>query len=699
MGRPIFSPLKLDAPGVFAVKVEGNLGTRQKAAVESLIDRCVDTGKTKVILDFSELGSLGGAVATSLASFSERLETTGHELQIVGASDVVQSFLRGRCIDCVPAFVLSVEDATSNLSGKAKAAPKAKKPKNAPKTSPTETVAKAVEELAPKTPAGSTGTQGIPAAGGVIPLGGAGSERRYFSLEEADRWLKQAKNAAEKKSALSGLLFGADLAEQCFLFHEDNGELHETEDAELRMPLQGGIAVALLERRGPVPIVDLGECELLTEEEDLLCRLNCQMAIPLLDGDKLEGILFLRKRLAGQEYESGEALALDLLVRYIGDPSGDSVSNHTADVDARTLKEKIYRTQTLARLSKDLNSIHDEEHLINVLLSTLMSELSASRVAYFQLGDGSLRPLSTKGIEIEELQSIDGPSEKQLHEWTETLVHGRGGGPKPLQALLKDLGAKDFNVLAPLRNADAFVGMLALGGFRGDEAANVDFDYLQSLLQHAGVAIMNTQAFRGLHSQTLRIARTIMGLAERRAGIDSGDQSDQCTVYVSKIARTLNQPQEELRDMLFATVLRDIGMIEISDLVLRSPRKLTPEEWKVVQRHPISGADILRDLDFSETTCAIVMHHHERYNGEGYPNGLRGSAIPVGARVISVVESYLAMTRELPYRAALSREEAIDVLRENWEMRYDPEVVAAFVSVLEAENGKQTSIDELLANF
>jgi anti-anti-sigma regulatory factor len=696
MGNPIFSPAKLDAPGVFAIRVDGSLGSRQKAAVDTLIARCIETSKTKVVLDFSGLGSLGGAVAASLASFAEHLANAGHPLQLVGASDVVQSFLRGRCVGFAPSFVESLEEAAANLQGEAR-------PREAAEAESVERLASAVVELPPAASADAprpfAGAQGVPADGGYLRRASDGAERHYFSLEEADRWLGQASNAAEKKSALAGLLFGADLAEQCFLFHEKKGELVETEDEKLRLPVKGGIAATLLQRRGPVPIVDLGESELTREEEDLLSHLNCQMAIPLLKADKLDGILFLRKRLAGQEYESGEALALDLLVRYIADPSGKSASNHAADVDARTLKEKIYRTQTLARLSKDLNSIHDEEHLINVLLSTLMSELGASRVAYFQLADAALHPLSAKGVDLEELHVLSGPDEKQLWEWTEILVHGRGHVPKPLQGISKDLGAKGLNILAPLRNAEELVGLLALGGFRGEDIDKVDLEYLQALLQHAGVAIMNTQAFHGLHSQTLRIARTIMGLAERRAGADGGDQSDLCTLYVSKIVKALNRPQEEMRDLLFATVLRDIGMIEISDLVLRSPRKLSPEEWKVVQRHPISGADILRDLDFSEETCAIVMHHHERYNGEGYPNGLRGSAIPVGARVISVVESYLAMTRELPYRAALSKAEAVDVLRENWEMRYDPEVVAAFVSVLEAEGDGELSIEELLANF
>ncbi len=126
-------------------------------------------------------------------------------------------------------------------------------------------------------------------------------------------------------------------------------------------------------------------------------------------------------------------------------------------------------------------------------------------------------------------------------------------------------------------------------------------------------------------------------------------------------------------------------MIEISDLVLRSPRSLTDEEWKLIHRHPIVGADILRGMGFDDVTVDVVLHHHERFNGNGYPHGLRGQAIPMGARIVAVVESYVAMLHDTPYRTALCPAEARGVLEENWEMRYDPEVIRAFVEVIRTE--------------
>jgi HD-GYP domain-containing protein (c-di-GMP phosphodiesterase class II) len=140
-----------------------------------------------------------------------------------------------------------------------------------------------------------------------------------------------------------------------------------------------------------------------------------------------------------------------------------------------------------------------------------------------------------------------------------------------------------------------------------------------------------------------------------------------------------------VRDLLYGTVLRDIGMIKVSDLIVRSPRELMPEEWGIIKRHPSDGAKMLRDMKFAEHAVNIVLHHHERFNGEGYPNGTQGQDLPLGARIVSVVESYAAMLQERPTRPALTREEAVNTLKENWGMRYDPDVVRCFVEVIEDE--------------
>ncbi|MGD8414459.1 MAG: HD domain-containing phosphohydrolase, partial [Candidatus Latescibacterota bacterium] len=155
--------------------------------------------------------------------------------------------------------------------------------------------------------------------------------------------------------------------------------------------------------------------------------------------------------------------------------------------------------------------------------------------------------------------------------------------------------------------------------------------------------------------------------------------------YTYSLARNLHYPEEHVRDLMYGTVLRDIGMIKVSDLIVRSPRELMPEEWEIIKRHPIDGAEMLRRMKFSEHAVNVVLSHHERFNGEGYPNGLQGKQIPMGARIVSIVESYAAMLQERPTRPALTKEEALNTLKENWGNRYDPDVVKSFVEIVENE--------------
>jgi len=154
--------------------------------------------------------------------------------------------------------------------------------------------------------------------------------------------------------------------------------------------------------------------------------------------------------------------------------------------------------------------------------------------------------------------------------------------------------------------------------------------------------------------------------------------------YVHAIALRLCY-DEDIRDLMYGTMLRDIGMIKVSELIVRSPRELLPEEWEIIKRHPLDGADMLQNMKFGETAVEVVRAHHERFNGEGYPRGLHGQDIPLGARIISVVESYSAMLQERATRPALSPEEALDTIKENCGMRYDPDVVKHFVEMIEEE--------------
>ncbi len=156
--------------------------------------------------------------------------------------------------------------------------------------------------------------------------------------------------------------------------------------------------------------------------------------------------------------------------------------------------------------------------------------------------------------------------------------------------------------------------------------------------------------------------------------------SERVTAYSLIIARQMGLGRRETEILGCAGRLHDVGKMTVSDAILNKPGKLTDEEYAAIQRHPRAGADMTRFVLTSQEALSLVRHHHERFDGKGYPDGLAGKEIPLLTRILSVADAYDALTSDRPYRAAYSHSRAMAILAENCGTQFDPEVVAAFES-------------------
>jgi HD-GYP domain-containing protein (c-di-GMP phosphodiesterase class II) len=152
------------------------------------------------------------------------------------------------------------------------------------------------------------------------------------------------------------------------------------------------------------------------------------------------------------------------------------------------------------------------------------------------------------------------------------------------------------------------------------------------------------------------------------------------------IGRGLEISEEDLKVLRLAGPIHDIGKIGIEDNILRKPGRLTKEEYEVIKSHPEKGRQIIEPLDFLRETIPIILHHHERFDGTGYPRGLAGEAIPLGARVIAVADTFDAMTSSRAYRDARETQVAISELIRCRKTQFDPEVVDKFLELHEASD-------------
>jgi putative two-component system response regulator len=147
-----------------------------------------------------------------------------------------------------------------------------------------------------------------------------------------------------------------------------------------------------------------------------------------------------------------------------------------------------------------------------------------------------------------------------------------------------------------------------------------------------------------------------------------------------------------IKGIVIGALLHDIGKIGVSDLILRKPGLLTEEEWLEMRRHPLIGEQICRPLQSSREFAPIVRHHHERWDGAGYPDRLQGDEIPVGARIVSLVDAFDAMIHDRPYRAARPLESAMATLAAGAGHQFDPELVERFAAIVERDGVIESSV-------
>ncbi len=152
------------------------------------------------------------------------------------------------------------------------------------------------------------------------------------------------------------------------------------------------------------------------------------------------------------------------------------------------------------------------------------------------------------------------------------------------------------------------------------------------------------------------------------------------------LAKQLNWDQSDIDFLMIAGLLHDIGKISIPESVLSKATPLTAEEWKIVQMHPYFGAQIIKPVEAMGRIVPWVYHHHEKWDGTGYPNHLTKKEIPQGASIISLAEAYSVMVIDMPNRRALSREDAVEVIKENYGTQFSPEVVDAFLAIPNIQN-------------
>jgi HD-GYP domain-containing protein (c-di-GMP phosphodiesterase class II) len=384
-------------------------------------------------------------------------------------------------------------------------------------------------------------------------------------------------------------------------------------------------------------------------------------------------------------------------------------------------KKKFEYQKTLQYAAEGMSKVRDPKKLLTLIVHIISAKMKLERVTVLLFDKGQQRykinafrgDIRDKFVNLRpENPLIQWLSEKkksvtleEIQKWTSS-VSGKNS-PEMLKSDLvqiensmKNLGA---SVIVPCFFRDELLGLLALGEKKtGDFFTKDDLDLFSALSDEAAIAFKNSQ----LYFEIDRKASELEALYKREhklfmhasvafaAAIDARDSythghSQRVTNISLTILDYTGAIEEIDRDPFFRQrlqitgVLHDIGKIGVPDNILHKPSKLTLKERKQIERHPVVGADIVSHIKGLRDLIGGIRYHHERYDGKGYPDGLKSEQIPLMARIISVADTYDAMTSDRPYRKGLSVLTAKEEIQRNASAQFDPYIVAAFLKAFE----------------
>lgn len=351
---------------------------------------------------------------------------------------------------------------------------------------------------------------------------------------------------------------------------------------------------------------------------------------------------------------------------------------------SETLTKKVLELATLYEMSRSLGATLDMDELLDSVLQSALRIFDLD-LGYVVLRDRDTGVLSLKAIRGAEVNVADGAVRSSMSDWV--VREGRplifnpdaGGGRGQADALT---GARAA-LCVPLTSTEGTIGSVTIGSSRPDyRFSGDDVRLLSTIANHVTMAIGNIELFTSLQEAYLATVRSLAAAVDAKDTYTRG-HSDRVAAYATMIAERMQLSHDQRIALEMAAYLHDIGKIGVPEQILLKPGRLDDVEMAQMRHHPLIGANILKPVAFPWAITPVVRHHHEAWDGNGYPAGLKGEEIPLLARILTVADSYEAMTADRPYRLGRGTSEAIAELRTCAGSQFDPAVVEVFASIVE----------------
>jgi len=456
-----------------------------------------------------------------------------------------------------------------------------------------------------------------------------------------------------------------------------------------------GFRISLDERPGYYPCVerpvlierqlDADDWPLAEREIAAFWDEKSSLMAPLLYAGELIGLLSCVEKRFVRHFTDEDKEFLELLAV----PAALAIHN------ARVFREQEERAHRLATLRDCGRAVASSLHVDEVLatLARKAAEALGSPECVIFDYDAAADTLTAKALYEEHPQTYgdlgvpfslsDSPSDRVILDNRQIVVEtisDPGIAPDSRESMQYWGEQTCLNV--PLSFGDESLGILVLIETQRERVfSSEEIELIGGVAEQAAVAIHNARLYEEVKHLHLGNLKALSSALSAKDYYTLGHAA-RVSAYMTLLGRELGWADERLAEVQDAAYLHDIGKIAVSDRVLLKAGPLNSEEWDLMRQHPGISAEIVRPL-FSEELTLAVRHHHERFDGDGYPAGLAGSAIPLVARAMCLVDAYDAMSCSRPYKAGLTRQQCLEELRRCSGAQFDPEMVATFVRTLE----------------
>lgn len=340
--------------------------------------------------------------------------------------------------------------------------------------------------------------------------------------------------------------------------------------------------------------------------------------------------------------------------------------------------DAVYEELSLLHdVARQLRISLDPVELANLCLHRLHRSLeSEGCAALLQDRDGRRHSAVYGDVHLHEDALIELLAHFDRHDWSRPLVENHIAASELAHRFP---GVENFIAASILDGEQPLGWILAVNSRTGTEFGTVEANLLSSIALILGTHVRNTFLFLEQEDLLVSFVRSLVSSLDAKDSYTRG-HSERVALVAARIARELKLPARDEEEIQLSALLHDIGKIGVSDAVLRKPGRLTDAEFRELQRHPAIGADILSGIKNLQHIIPGVRHHHESWDGSGYPDGLSADEIPLMARILAVADAYDAMLSDRPYRAGLPLDHVENILSEGSGQQWDADLVRAYFS-------------------